>query len=357
MFVRLRDLLIITCMLLSSTVNQGMVQTLDRLCATGSSNGVTASNIYSYKSKMNDFNEALDWYFQLAFKSDGQWSFDDISQTSPPIDSQDLVSGTNRYKLSAFSDKILNLLKLEILDNAGIGHILTPERIDSLGITPLGVNQTFGYQSGVVGSGFGNSFQQLYIAAAPGLPTNYLKLGDYIYLRPNPNYNSTAGLKAYVNRPGIKFNFNTFTVTSATPAVFTATAHGLAAGDTVILETDGALFTGLSVDTQYYVIATGLTVNTFELALTAGGTALNTSGTQSGTHSVLKTNAEPGIIQSHHIFLVRRAAVTYLNYTNSFKMGTLPQQVAADEQTIMEYFAKRGKDIRPRLSPFAEDNR
>jgi microcystin-dependent protein len=76
------------------------------------------------------------------------------------------------------------------------------------------------------------------------------------------------------------------TVTIASPGVFTHTSHGLLAGDTVYLETTGTLPTGLSADTPYYVISSGLTANNFELSATRGGSAINTSGSQSGTHSL-----------------------------------------------------------------------
>ena len=75
-----------------------------------------------------------------------------------------------------------------------------------------------------------------------------------------------------------------FTVTIASPGVFTSTAHGLAANDRIKLRTTGALPTGLSVDTVYYVISTGLTADAFQLSTSEGGAAINTSGTQSGTH-------------------------------------------------------------------------
>lgn len=75
-----------------------------------------------------------------------------------------------------------------------------------------------------------------------------------------------------------------FTVTIASPAVVTATAHGLVAGSTFNPETTGALPTGMVARTQYYVLATDLTANTFKFSLTAGGAAINTSGSQSGSH-------------------------------------------------------------------------
>jgi microcystin-dependent protein len=81
-------------------------------------------------------------------------------------------------------------------------------------------------------------------------------------------------------------NKGTVTVTIASPAVFTLANHGLIAGDIVYLETTGALPTGLSQDTPYYVISAGLTSNTFELSATRAGSAINTSGSQSGTHTL-----------------------------------------------------------------------
>ena len=330
-------------MLLSSTVNDGIFQTMDRLCAS-------TINTYPLKKKALDLNDALDSYCGIAFESDGQWTFDDINQTSPPIDTQNLVSGTNRYKVSAFTEKILDLIKLEILDPNGNGLSLIPEQINNLGQNWVGNTSGQLYGSAL------QNFQRLYLNPSPGTPTNYVKFGDYIYLRPSPNYSISAGLKAYFNRTALKFNFITFTVTSATPAIFTSVAHGLVAGDTVILETDGALYTGLALDTQYYVISTGLTADAFELSLTAGGTAINTSGSQSGTHCFLKTNAAPGIIVPHHMMLVRRASLNYLNYTNSFKLGSLPEQVSEDEIKIGSYFSKRDKDLVPRFSVNQENN-
>lgn len=78
----------------------------------------------------------------------------------------------------------------------------------------------------------------------------------------------------------------TFTVTIASPGVFTKTGHGYVAGDKLSFTTTGALPTGLAVATDYYVIAAGLTTDAFEVATTPGGSAVNTSGSQSGTHTV-----------------------------------------------------------------------
>jgi hypothetical protein len=56
------------------------------------------------------------------------------------------------------------------------------------------------------------------------------------------------------------------------------------------METTGALPTGLSIHTTYYVVINALTDDTFEVSGIAGGTPINTSSAGSGTHSFIKTN-------------------------------------------------------------------
>lgn len=83
----------------------------------------------------------------------------------------------------------------------------------------------------------------------------------------------------------------TFTVTIASPGVFTANNHGLNNGDSIILTTSagGSLPTGLTASpstsaTVYYVI--NATTNNFNVSTTFNGTAVNTTGTQAGTHTM-----------------------------------------------------------------------
>ena len=95
------------------------------------------------------------------------------------------------------------------------------------------------------------------------------------------NYLPDAGANASTNTCG-----DSFTVTIASPGVFTKTNHGFVAGDQVIFSTTGTLPTGLNNRTRYFVLSTGLTANTFRVSTTNGGTAVNTSGSQSGTHFI-----------------------------------------------------------------------
>jgi len=76
------------------------------------------------------------------------------------------------------------------------------------------------------------------------------------------------------------------TISIASPGVVSWAAHGLVAGTAVTLSTTGALPTGLSVATVYYVSATPTpAAGTFSLSATPGGAAIVTSGTQSGVHT------------------------------------------------------------------------
>jgi len=92
-------------------------------------------------------------------------------------------------------------------------------------------------------------------------------------------------------QPFSRFHFTNLTsISNASPAVFTLANHNLYVGDTIWLETTGALPTGLVIHTTYYVVINSLTDDTFEVSGIAGGTPINTSSAGSGTHSFIKTN-------------------------------------------------------------------
>jgi len=84
---------------------------------------------------------------------------------------------------------------------------------------------------------------------------------------------------------------STFTVTIGASATFTSAAHGLNIGDTVTLTTTGALPTGLTAGTTYYIITAGFTASAFQVSTIRDGTAVTTSGTQSGVHTFVQTSS------------------------------------------------------------------
>lgn len=79
-------------------------------------------------------------------------------------------------------------------------------------------------------------------------------------------------------------NSKTATISIATPAVVTCAAHGRSNGDKIRLTTTDTLPTGLTAATTCYVI--NADTDTLQLSATLGGAAINTSGTQSGVHTL-----------------------------------------------------------------------
>lgn len=91
-----------------------------------------------------------------------------------------------------------------------------------------------------------------------------------------------------ISKTAVNIEPRTVTMTIASPAVVTLNNHGLVAGDAFTFSTTGALPTGVTAGTIYYVISAGLATNTFRFSETSGGSAVNTSGSQSGTHTLTR---------------------------------------------------------------------
>lgn len=100
------------------------------------------------------------------------------------------------------------------------------------------------------------------------------------YTHPAGNYDT--GTVTVTNRT----QSGVCTMTIASPCVVSKTGHQFAASSKVRFSTTGALPTGLTAGTIYYVIAAGLTADAFEISATDGGAAIDTTGTQSGVHTV-----------------------------------------------------------------------
>lgn len=72
-------------------------------------------------------------------------------------------------------------------------------------------------------------------------------------------------------------------ISVGTPGVVTWQGHGQVAGQPVVFTNEGgALPTGLTAGTVYYVSATGLTANSFSVSATPGGAAIATTAAGSG---------------------------------------------------------------------------
>lgn len=123
----------------------------------------------------------------------------------------------------------------------------------------------------------------------------------------------------------------TATISNATPGVVTMT-NTAAAGDKVSFTTTGALPAGLTVGTQYYVIAAGLSGSQFELSATLGGSAINTSSAGSGTHTATiehalatDTNNATFVPEIETTNMVNGDLVSIRDYTITLSGGSLTQ--------------------------------
>lgn len=125
------------------------------------------------------------------------------------------------------------------------------------------------------------------------------------------------------------------TITIASPAVITATGHGLVAGDRVHFTTTGGLPSGISINTDYYVLAAGLTTNAFEIALSPSGTVINTTGSQSGAHTLYESAFGKGDGSTTFALPdLRGKSVLGLGATNNISLSFEAGAVSAGSDTI-----------------------
>lgn len=113
----------------------------------------------------------------------------------------------------------------------------------------------------------------------------------------------------------------TFTVTIASPAVFTKVAHGFSVGTILTFTTTGALPTGLSPATNYFIVSVP-TVDTFTVSTTYNGSPVTTSGSQSGVHTYtvaykILTNGLDGVVDPTTVDVVYNPTTGLLRFANS----------------------------------------
>lgn len=110
-------------------------------------------------------------------------------------------------------------------------------------------------------------------------PAGYVALHTEVWQSQHAAVVSTPTFVAKIQR-----RHDAITITNASPGVITWPLHGLFIGQPIQMTTTGALPTGFTSGTVYYVQSTP-TVNTFTLSATHGGAAINTSSAGSGVHA------------------------------------------------------------------------
>ena len=130
------------------------------------------------------------------------------------------------------------------------------------------------------GSPSGVTAGTTYYVLSSGLTTNSFQFAA----SPGGTAISTSGTQSGVHT-AYATGFAAVTMTIASPCVVSWTSHGFSAGQQVCFGTTGALPTPLQAGTPYFVLSSGLGANSFQIAASPGGTATNTTGTQSGAHA------------------------------------------------------------------------
>lgn len=243
------------------------------------------------------------------FNSGGfqMWQIDPDPQNIDFLDGQPVGStfskafqsvGNDSLLLSPVGVRNINIAVASVnLEASGVGNPIDPLIIAAIkglagGNEPISLYNPgrgqywlfFGPQAFVLTSyGTGQSSWSRYVFSET--ITDWTLLGDDLYLR-------TANNKVWLvteDAATDDISTNVVTITIANPGVVSWTAHGFANGDPVVLSTTGTLPTGLTPGTTYYIVAAA--TDTFELAATVGGTAIHTTGSQSGVHTAVVTPA------------------------------------------------------------------
>jgi len=311
--------------ILDVITNDSIISEIYRICKAN-------SNTYSYKDVISRINAALDRYFELISETSSISPFDDSNRTSEPIETQDLVNGQNKYKFSDFTNEVLGICKLAVLDSNGYEYPL-----DHIGFNEI---ESFGNVSGS-----GGKFDLNIL----GIPVEWTRFGNYIFLSPCPNYNKSGGLRAYIVRGLNKLRWKSFTADDTTDLI-TSSSHGLVANDVVIFETDNMLPNGLNADKPYYVISDGLTVDTFKVSTTLGGSAVDITNNGTGNFQFLKVSQELGIPSIHNLFICRYASLPYLIENSLIHKNDIRIDLIKNEEDIKKYFENLDKDIHKRMS-------
>lgn len=169
----------------SDTTNKnGIIQNIES--NVGFKDGDISGNAVELKKWTTQVNLALDWVIAIILRVSGKWQFDDSNHTKYPIITTNIVSGQRDYAfvLDEQSNLLLGIHKVMVKNSAtGYFQEIFPVDVQS-------DSDTEDFYSGV---------------DATGVPMRYDKTANGIFLDPIPSYNSTGGLKIYINREGSYF--------------------------------------------------------------------------------------------------------------------------------------------------------
>lgn len=161
---------------------------------------------------------------------------------------------------------------------------------------------------------------------------NTVTLGGIAYTAKLVETAASAQFRVYLSG---SFTFVAADVDTGADTI-TEANHGMQDGDVVTLtNSGGALPTGLSLATTYYVVSAA--TNTFKLSLNKGGTAVDITGTGSGTQTVTYGNSASQNIRDTALSLVRvinqySSSTVYAYYLSG--PDDLPGKILLEERSL-----------------------
>lgn len=183
----------------SDTTNKnGLVQFFER--EIGANPGDVSGNATRLQAFTADVNVAMDDFVALAIRSSGTWQFDDSNQSDYPIITTDLKAGQRDYTFTTdgSGNLILEIYRVFIKNQAGVYQEVYPIDAQSDANTQ---SLTDGRET-------------------QGTPYRYDKTANGFFVDPVPSYDSTAGVKAYINREATYFASIDTTKKPGVPGIF-----------------------------------------------------------------------------------------------------------------------------------------
>lgn len=185
----------------STTSKNGILQVIER--RLGFDDGFITGNTTRLAQWTSEVNLAMDMAFAIIFQASGTWQFDDSNHTNYPIITTNLVSAQRDYSFTSDqnSNLILDIYKVFVADSSGVFSEIFPVDVQS---GADGGGESGNTSGRIIGASGLSSFTDG--RNTTGTPYRYDKTANGIFLDPIPNYNSTNGLKVYINREGSYFS-------------------------------------------------------------------------------------------------------------------------------------------------------
>src|SRR5260221_10947959 len=181
---------------------KGIVQIYEK--EIGANRGDISGDADKLKEFTADVNLAFDDFLEIALQASGTWQFDDSNQTDYPIITTNLISGRRDYSFvtDGSGNLILDIYKVMVADTNGVFKEISPVDQQSADSVQTNVDSFIDGKN------------------TSGIPTRYDKTANGIFLDLIPNYNSTEGLKVFINREPSYFISSDTTKSPGVPGIF-----------------------------------------------------------------------------------------------------------------------------------------